>query len=292
MLRNPSTIRIFDYTDYRQYLEAFYLEQKARNPAFSYRYFASKAGIGSVGLYKDVVDGTQHLSRRMIAKFSTAMGHSKSETEYFESMVFFSDSKTVAERKLYFTRMMECHESKALKVEESQYEYYSCWYYCAVRVLLSFYHFDGSDFEALGRKLSPPIRAHQARKAIEVLEKVAMIRKNDEGVYQPCTPIVTTGNLPADHNLQSLKVITMQQNFIALSAEAFDRYSAQQMDMSTLTLSVSRQRLQTIKKELAAFRKKLLSLAEKDPNPECVYQLNCHFFPLSDPGKTAQENGR
>jgi uncharacterized protein (TIGR02147 family) len=292
MLRNKSTIVIFDYTDYRQYLEAFYREQKARNPGFSYRSFAIKARISSVGLYKDVVNGRQRLSRRVVSKFSEAMGHSKREAEYFEAMVFFSDAKTVDERKLYFSRMMECHESRARKVEASQYEYYSCWYYSAVRALLSFYRFDGADFESLGRKLSPPIRAPQARKAIEVLEKVDMIRKNAAGVYEPCDQIVTTGNLECDRNVQSLNVITMQKNFNTLASEAFDRYSAQQMDMSTVTVSVSRHMLRTIKDELAAFRKKLLSLAEKDPNPECVYQLNCHFYPLTDPGKDEQERGR
>ena len=74
MPRSKSSIRIFDYTDYRNFLGDFYKDQKSNNPHFSYRYFAGKAKISSIGLYKDVVAGKQSLSRRVIAKFSEAMG--------------------------------------------------------------------------------------------------------------------------------------------------------------------------------------------------------------------------
>jgi uncharacterized protein (TIGR02147 family) len=285
MSRHKSSVRVFDYTDYRKYLDAYYKEHKARNANFSYRYFAGRARVSSIGLYKDVVDGRQSLSRRAVARFSEAMGHSKRETEYFEAMVFFCDARTVDEQKLYFERMMACRESKARKVDASQYEYYSCWYYGAIRALLSFYRFDGSGFDGLAKKISPPIKTEQAKKAIEVLQRLAMIRKNPSGVYEPCDRVITTGSLQNDQNVLSLSVVTMQRNCMQLSAEAFDRYSAQQMDMSTVTVSVSRQMRTAIKEEIAMFRKKILNIAENDRHPECVYQLNCHFFPLTDPGK-------
>ena len=285
MPRSKSSIRIFDYTDYRNFLGDFYKDQKSNNPHFSYRYFAGKAKISSIGLYKDVVAGKQSLSRRVIAKFSEAMGHSRRESEYFEAMVFFAEAKTVEERKLYFERMMACHESKARIIDSSQYEYYSQWYYSAVRALLSFYPFDGADFASLAKKLSPSIKTEQAKKAIEVLERLGMIRKNDDDAYEPSDQIITTGTLQNDRQVRALSIINFQRNILSLAAEAYDRYSQRQMDMSTLTLSMSKETRQLIKEEAAAFRKKVLSLAENDMNPQCVYQLNCQFFPLTDPGK-------
>jgi len=81
MEKRSVKINIFDYTDYRKYLLDFYTDQKRSKKAFSYRFFARKAGINSVGLYKDVVEGRQNLGRALIFKFSTAMGHSKKEGE-------------------------------------------------------------------------------------------------------------------------------------------------------------------------------------------------------------------
>jgi uncharacterized protein (TIGR02147 family) len=285
MARSKSMIRVFDYTDFRQYLKAYYNDQKLRNAHFSYRYFAGKARISSIGLYKDVIEGKQSLSRRVITKFSDAIGLVKREAEYFEAMVFFCDAKTIEERKLYFERMMACRESKACQVDASQYEYYSQWYYSAVRALLSFYTFDGVDFESLAQKISPPIKVDQAKKAIDVLKRLGMIRENDRRAYEPNEQIISTGTLQNDHNVQTLNIISFQKNLMALAAGAFDRYSAQQMDMSTITLSVSKATRRLIKEEIAAFRKKILNMAENDHTPECAYQLNCQFFPLTDPGK-------
>jgi uncharacterized protein (TIGR02147 family) len=285
MARSKSSIRIFDYTDYRNYLADFYKDQKSRNSYFSYRYFAGKARISSIGLYKDVVDGKQSLSRRAISKFSEAMGHSKRESEYFEAMVFFTDAHAVEERKLYFERMMTYHESKARIVDASRYEYYSQWYYSAVRALLSIVPFDGSDFAFLAGKLSPPIKTEQAKKSVEVLERLGMIKKGENGRFEPCEQIISTGALHNDRQVQALSVINFQKTLLSLAADAYDRYSEGQMDMSTITLSVSKATRRLIKEEAAVFRKKVLSLAENDPNPECVYMLNCQYFPLTDPGK-------
>jgi len=285
MSRSKSTIRIFDYTDCRNYLGDYYKDQKSRHPYFSYRYFAGKARVSSIGLYKDVVDGKQSLSRRVVAKFSEAMGHSKREAEYFEAMVFFAEAKTIEERKLYFERMLACHESKARILDSSHYEYYSQWYYSAVRALLSFHSFDGVDFASLANKLSPPIKTEQAKKTIEVLERLGMIGKNDKGLYVPSEQIITTGALHNDKQVRTLSIINFQRNLLSLAAEAYDRYSERNMDMSTITLSISRSTRQLIKDEAAIFRKKVLALAENDTDPECVYQLNCQYFPLTDPGK-------
>jgi uncharacterized protein (TIGR02147 family) len=285
MPRPKSSIRIFDYTDCRNYLSDYYKDQKKRYPYFSYRYFAGKARISSIGLYKDVVDGRQSLSRRVIAKFSEAMGHSKREAEYFEAMVYFTEAKAIDERKLYFERMLACHESKARILDSSHYEYYSQWYYSAVRALLSFHLFDGADFAVLANKLSPPIKTEQAKKAVEVLERLGMVRKNDEGNYEPSDQIITTGALHNDRQVQTLSIVNFQRNLLSLAAEAYDRYSERQMDMSTITLSISKDTRRLIKEEAAVFRKKILCLAENDTNPESVYQLNCQFFPLTDPGK-------
>jgi len=285
MQRTKTTIRIFDYTDYRNYLGDYYADQKSRFPYFSYRYFAGKAGIGSIGLYKDVVDGKQSLSRRAITRFSEAIALTKREAEYFEAMVFFTDASTIDERKLYFDRMISCHESRAHIMHASRFEYYSQWYYSAVRALLSLFQFDGVDFGILAKKLSPAIKPDQAKKSVEVLERLGMIKKNEQGYYEPSDQIISTGALQNDRQVFSLGIITFQKNLLTLAAEAYDRYSEKQMDMSTLTLSISRETRQLIKDEAAAFRKKILSLAENDVHPEVVYQLNCQLFPLTNPGK-------
>jgi uncharacterized protein (TIGR02147 family) len=273
-------ISVFDYTDYRKYLADYYVVQKSVNPAFSYRYFARRAGINSSGFYKELIDGKRSLSRALILKFSGAIKHTKKEAEYFENMVYFSEAVSVEERKLYFNKMMSSYESKAYRLLGEQYEYFSRWYYIVIRELISFVRFK-DDFRGLARMLNPPIREDQARKAIYILEKLNLIKKNKEGWYTSTSPVITTGYPTDDTKVNLLNVINFQKEMLKMAYETYDRHPIKKVDMSTLTLSVSEQTFLAMKEEIANFRKKLLSMAEKDEHPDRIYQLCHYFYPMT-----------
>ncbi len=284
--RRRSSVSVYDYTDYRRFLADVYQHEKKRSAAFSYRYFARKAGISSVGLYKDVVDGRKALGRALLTRFAQALKLNKRESEYFESMVFFCEAKTVDERKLYFERMLSLSRPTVRVLEAAQYEYYSQWYYSAIRALLSYVPFDG-DYGGLARRLSPPIRPHQARKAVALLLELGLIRRERSGRYVLTDSIISSGRVQ-DRNVQSMNVITHQRAMMDMASDAYDRHELTDLDMSTLTLSISAKTLSIMKKKIAELRTELLALAEKDPAPSRVYQLNQQLFPLS--GKTGEES--
>lgn len=280
-MQHTSTISVFDYTDYRKYLGDYYKEQKAVNPAFSYRYFAQRVKIKSSGFYKEVVDGKRGLSRSLIIRFSEALKLNKKEAEYFENMVYFNEAKNLSEKKRYFDKMMASAESKAYKLHADQYEYFSKWYYVAVRELLSFTRFKGEDYSAIAKTLNPSIRPDQAKKAIQILQKLQLISINDDGYYVKCDSIVTTGYSQRDRSIHTMNIVTFQKTMNELAQNIYDQSKYDNVDMSTLTLSISEETYTAMKDEIAEFRKKLLTMASKDFNSDRVYQLNYHFFPLS-----------
>jgi hypothetical protein len=57
------------------------------------------------------------------------------------------------------------------KVEVREYEYYTQWYYAAIRHIISYYTFFG-DYDALAAMTIPRITPAQAKKEIETLLKV------------------------------------------------------------------------------------------------------------------------
>ena len=284
MNRRASNISIFNYTDYRRYLDAFYHERKSVSKAFSYRYFAKKAGINSVGLYKDVVEGRQRLGRALIFKFSNAMGHTKKEAEYFANMVFFNEADTVEERTLFFERMMACQKTKAKLVEATKYEYYHKWYYSAIRALVSIGRFRDcpEDHRILAKILNPRIQPDEAKKALNVLERLGFIARDSSGVLQLTNAVITTGSLKPNASVTALNVLNFQKEMNALANESLDRFGASNINLSTLTLGISAPTVAAIKEELAAVRNKIAALAEKDNAADRVFQLNMQFFPMSD----------
>jgi uncharacterized protein (TIGR02147 family) len=284
-----NSVSVFDYTDYRKYLSDYYNFQKKKSQAFSYRYFAQRAGVTSSGLYKEIIDHKRGLSRSLIVKFSEALKHNKREMEYFESMVLFGDAKTIEERKLYFTRMMAAHDSKAYKLHADQYEYFSEWYFVAIRELLAYYPFKG-DYAALANALNPAIRPDQAKKAIAVLCKLGFVQKDKSGFYTRKDPIITTGYPEEDPAVKLVSLVNFQKAMHKLAEQPLNRIgndnknrlALKNLDMSCLTLSISHETFKTMKSEIASFRKKLLSMAEKDENPDRLYQVNYQFFPLTN----------
>jgi uncharacterized protein (TIGR02147 family) len=271
----PRPVSIYDYTDYRQFLKDYYDEQKAKTPAFSYRYFARKAGFNSSGLYKDIVDGRTGITRSLILRFATAMKLSAKQQEYFETMVYFNEAKTVEEKKLYFERLMKYHNSKAFKVDKSQYEYYSKWYYIAVRELLAIGSFK-DDYAAIAQSLNPAIRREQAKKAIQVLKKLGLIAADRNGCYKVVDKILTTGS-----EVKSLAIANFQKTMMDMAKEAIDRHPPDLRSISTVTFSVPRGAYDDITAELVACRKRVLGMVERSENETMVCQLNMQLFPLT-----------
>jgi uncharacterized protein (TIGR02147 family) len=281
MVPTTEKLSVFDYTDYRKYLSAYYAFQKRKSPAFSYRFFARRAGISSSGFYKELVDGKRGLSRALIVRFSQAIRHSKREADYFENMVYFNEARSVDERVLYFKKMMASCEAKATTLLADQHEYFSRWYYTAVRELLAIMPFK-NDYKALAAALQPPIREDQARKSITLLRKLNLIGKDADGCWKPLAPVLTTGTLTNDTSVMAMNVVNFQKALLKLASTSYDRFGAKKLDMSTLTLSVSEQTFTMMKEELANVRKKLLSMAEKDEKPDRIYQLCYNLFPVSN----------
>lgn len=269
------SLTVFDFTDYRLFMKAYYQFQKQKNPAFSHRYFAMRAKVNSSGFYKNVMDGKRSLGRSLVVRFAEAMELRKKESDYFENMVCFSEAKTVEEKRIYFERMMALRRLDAYQVQSSQFEFYSKWYYSAIRELIGLIRFK-DDYTVLGRLLDPPIRPDQAEKAIKVLEGLKFIAKDEKGVYRQAQNHITTGS-----EVESLNVANYQIACMDLAKEAIDRHQPANRDMSTLTLSLSKPGFEALKEEIIAFRKKLLCLEKQFPNADRVYQLNTHFFPLS-----------
>lgn len=272
VLNQPS---VFDFTDYREFLKAYYQFEKLTNPAFSYRYFASRAKMNSSGFYKNVIDGKKSLGRSLTTRFASAMKLKKKEAEYFENMVFFNDADTIEEKLIYFERMMSLRKLDAYLIQTNQFEYYSKWYYSAIRELIGFLKIK-DDFVLLSQTLNPPIRPDQAEKAIKVLLELKFISRDEKGYFTLSQNHITTGS-----EVRSLNVAQYQIACMDLAKEAIDRFKPAVRDMSTLTLSISEQAFPIIKDEIISFRKKLLSIEKQFPNPDRVYQLNTHFFPLS-----------
>src|SRR3954468_21863356 len=175
-------VDIFNYLDYRKFLHDIYAERKAKSKFFSYRYLAQKTGLKSVGFFTWILQGKRNLSSRLVLKFAEAFKLNKQETTYFELLVSYNQAKSHDEKKHYFDKIASLKRPMAQIVDSEQYEFYEKWYYSALREMIGI-HPIKDDYAKLGKALVPPISPAEAKKSVELLERLGFILKNEEGYF-------------------------------------------------------------------------------------------------------------
>ena len=113
---------IFEFMDYREFLQSSFEEKKRRHEFYSYRLFSQKAGFKSPNYLKLVINGERNLTKESVFKVAKAFDLNKKETDYFENLVFLNQSKTLDDKNLYLTRLMRYRVKNDTRIlEESEY---------------------------------------------------------------------------------------------------------------------------------------------------------------------------
>jgi uncharacterized protein (TIGR02147 family) len=267
-------VTIFDYLDYREFLKDYYADAKSNKPFFSYRFIGSRVGMDSSYVIK-VLQGSLHLSIKKIGEFIKLLDLNETEAEYFETLVHFGRAKSESERKLYFDRLFSHSSVKSQRIDPHQYEFFQKWYYSTVWTIINCVPFDG-DYHALSEKCMPKISITDAKRAVQLLDKLGLIAKNPDGRYH------TTGqNLTTGWKWLSQAIESNQRDLIKLAGESIDRFPKEFRDISTVTMGIDEKILPEIREHIRMFRSSLINIVNNARGSGRVYQLNIQFFPLS-----------
>lgn len=266
---------IFEYIDYRRYLRDAYEERRKESAKFSYRYIAGKVGFSSPGFFANVLSGKKDISLKLALKFAELFKLGRKEREYFEALVLFNKSTGASEKKEYLDRLLALRGTRVKSVDAHQWEYFEKWHHAVVRELIAIKPFRG-DFRALAAMVNPPITAQEARKSVELLERLGLIRKGGDGTYER-----TDAALSAGDAISKALIAAFQIQAMDLAKHAMETLPGGVRNFSTLTMSVSESTYEAMLEELRAFRRRLLDMAQESEDVDRVYQMNFHVFPLS-----------
>ena len=186
-----------------------------------------------------------------------------------------STARTHRAKNEYFQKLSSGFKTRIHNVGPDQYEFYSAWYYSAIRSLLAYYPFDG-DYRKLGQQLHPAISPGQAKKAISLLERLSLIAGQEDGAYRLTERLLSTGG-----TVESLAVVNFQRTTMDLAKEALERFPKDKRDSSTLTLGLSEAGYRAAVEKIAELRRELLDIARFDHDIDRVIQVNLHAFPLT-----------
>ncbi len=265
-----------DYMDYRAFLKDMFSYKKKTDRYFSYRYFSRRAGINSPNFLQLVITGRRNLTQESAAKICKGFDLKKTEREYFENLVWLNQSTDHEDRNHYYRKLVSLKSNaSARKLDKASFEYFSKWFYPAIREIVSL----GSrkwSAEEISTILDPEIPAKEAGKALKALIELGLICRDDEGAYMQNESILTTGP-----EVSSLTIANFHREMLRLATEAIERHKAQDRDISALTISIRSERVSELKGHLARIRQEIMKMYCEDKECDQVYQLNLQLFPLS-----------
>jgi uncharacterized protein (TIGR02147 family) len=268
-------VNVFEFTDYREYLKAYFEDRKKTDGKFSHRWLARRLDLSTSNFIMLVMQGKRNLNAGLCLKISEVFKHSSKETAYFENMVHFAQAKSPKEKALYFSRMADFRKNfKIDRIEDRQYEYYSNWYNPVIRELVVNPALNGSP-ETISKLLQPAVTPTQVKRSIELLLKLGLIKKQNNRFIQT-SPLISTGP-----EVNSVAVVNFHRAMGNLAVEALDRIPKEERNITASTIYISASTFETLKKRITDFRKELLAMADSDKQGERVYQINFQVFPVS-----------
>jgi len=268
---------LFEHQNYREYLREYYNEQKSTRKSFSYRLFSEKAGIAAPSFLFHVIEGKRNLTKATTVKISTAIGHDRDEAEFFENLVFFNQAQTITEKTHYYSRLVEIRKPIDIDIiPKDRYEYYCTWYHSVIREVVIFFDFR-DDYDKLGAFLVPAIRGTEARKSIQLLERLGFIERDAQGLYHQTQNLI---NVKVGTS-EAFIIEKFQMEMLEVALKAYTNVPVKNRMTTSTTFSISAETFDLFKLRLREMQYQLMEIARLDDNPKTAYQLSLNLFPVS-----------
>lgn len=270
---------LYTFTDFREYLSAYYDLAKENNPAFSYRYFSRRAGYRSPNFLQLVIQGKRRLTDDGVRRFSKALKLTSTETRFFKNLVDFNQASTDEDRRAAFEKVAASRRFRqARKIDSALYRYASRWYFPAIREMAARADFS-EDPEWIAEQLVPSITPSDAEEALEVLFDLELLERDEDGNITRGEPTLATSRV-----VRSLAVQSYHRQMLERAADSMSLFEAARRELAAVTVCTSPELVPDIIDRMRRFRDEIAALCDRDEDPSVVYQLNLQLFPLSRDG--------
>ncbi len=242
-------------------LQQEFLRRVSKNKNYSLRAYAQYLGINHATL-STILSGKRKITKPTVITLSKALGLGPEEVQKFLSGE--STPESMEERDFFL-------------LQNDVFSFISEWYFDAILELSVIPHVNLSP-KAISAVLN--ISVPQASMAIETLERLELLKKNDEGKY-----VITYKNssniLDPDTTTSAQK--NYQRSVLEKSIEALENMDRKKRDHTSTTMAISSQDLPKAKEIIKKFRQDLNAFMQRDESAlDEVYQLQVSFFPLTE----------
>ncbi len=267
---------IFEYEDYRIFLNDYFVAKKLELPSFSQRYFAKKAGFNAHNFCTLVLQGKRNLSIDSINKITRAIGLRGKPAIYFENLVFLNQAITITDKDFYFQRLKQIgKKTQFYQLNKDQFFFYEKWYYPVIRELLTMRDWR-DDYVSLAKSLRPQITSQEAREAVELLESSGMVCRDKNGRFNLTDKFVTSATVPDFIKKKARRDVLLR------GIETIDLVQPHEKYAAYATVSMSKKVYEVARSIMDDARQRVHALVDDDGGADEVYEVVFQVFPVSN----------
>ena len=265
---------LFDYDDFRKFMQDYVEEQQKMRSVFSHRLFVAKAGFSSSSYCLNVIRGRFNLTPKSIEKISKAMDFEPLQKEYFEALVQYNQAQQVDERDQAWKQILQIRKQiEFTHITTREQAYFSKWYYPVIRELAADTQWHG-DYRVLARSLTPQITTEEAREAVKNLLEWGLLKKEGER-YERVSQMLDAAEIPP------IALRQIRREYIQHAIGAVESMPKDERFAAFTTLAMSESSYNYAVDVLEEARKKIIARASNDTNVERVYEMMLVAFPMS-----------
>lgn len=265
------SINIFDYTDYRKFLNDCFEAKKALDKHFTYGRWAKEIGLSSISGLTMILNGQRHAGKQIISLLIENLKLTDDEKEHFQKLIKLQkQAKDDSSLVMYMMDNLKLEEKVQDELRPLQFK----WQMGFLREAIKWQDFQGSD-EYLSHKCRFPVDKGQLENILNEMINEGMIKEKNykyslNQSYQ---------SSPVDIRYFQY----LHKEFLRMIDQAYE------FDFVTRALEyrmivIKKERLaeakQRINKMLNEFIQEFDS-SKEDSNSSDVYLTSLHFIPLS-----------
>jgi len=267
---------IFDYLDYRDLLKEAYEERKLANPMYSYRVLSEYLGLDTSNIFR-ILQKDAHLPARCQSRALEFLNLTGRSAEYFVLLIAYGRERNAKAKQSILESALALRDVSRRHLDDQELSFYSEWWVVALRSLLEVKGGRAVPSD-LARSLNPAISEKDAKTALELLQKLGLVKKASSGRLVLSDLHLAASGKPSDvHGVRRY-----QKQILSMASDSMERFDPKLRDISTLTLVVDEHAFSEIREMLRECRRQIQKCVEEARRPNRVMQLAMAFFPLSN----------
>lgn len=269
---------IYLYKSATRYLLDRVVEKQKNDFNFSIRKWSKEMGFPSHSLLAMVLQGKRNLTLKQVPFFAKGLNLSTPEKMFFQGLIQVENAKTKEEKDWCELWLSELRPSSAseLKIRElDEYASISDWIHPAL-LALSDTRESYDDAESARIKLGSRHTAVETRVAIDRLVSLSLLKKDSAGLYRATCLRMTTKDDVATRGVREY-----HKQCAILASEKITEQNRHERELQSLAIAIPSTKLPQAKELIRKFRAQF-SAAMGSEHADQVYQLNLHFFRLTE----------